>query len=173
MALDKNKFIGKHILEIKIAMINPTYLEYVEGKTWLSDVGIELEFTDGGICSVFYDENTDKFDLYERSLADHLEGVDHYFIEFGENDFLKELPNKEIINLETVEKTMEVQDYNGEVVESDKIPVEFLFEFSDDSSLQIATVSVQMSKQESAITEIFYNPEGNIWIGLDEKIDIS
>ena len=164
--------IGKKITAIDIAMIGNNYMEFIEGRTWLSDVGIQFTFDDATFASVFYDENTDRFDIYERSLADHLDEVEHYFIDLSDNEFIQSITDYAISDLKIIESEFAIEDYKGDVLESQILPVEFILEFENGSKIQVATVTVSIDKEEVAIKSMHYNPEGNIWIGFDEIFEI-
>jgi hypothetical protein len=168
----KQTYIGKKIKSIDIAMISPQYLEYIEGKTWMSDVGVQITLEDDSYFSIFYNEDTDVFNLYERTLADHLKGVEHYMIDLVDNEIILKLKNLQILDIEVIEKIVEEHNYNGDIIDSHKIPVEFLIKLEEDNTIQVATVNVHISSVDSSITEIYYNPEGNVWIGIGEVMEI-
>lgn len=166
------KYVGKKIDKVTIAMIGGNYLEFIEARTWLSDVGIQFNFEDGSFMSLFYDENTDRFDLYDRSLEDHLEGVDHYFVDLTGNDFIESIRNISLTDIKLKEILIENQDYNGQVIESYPLPVEYVLYFDNGATIQIASVTVAIDAEIAAIKNIYYNPEGNIWIAFDEIFEI-
>lgn len=169
---DIQKYTGKKIAGIQIAMMSDRYLEYEEGRSWLSDTGVGFKLDDGSCFSIFYDENNDAFGLYERTLEDHLTGVDHYFLELDENENIKELSNYPIFGIELIEKDIQTLDYNGEVVESIRVPVEYLIKLEEGVNIQVASVSIQLDTESATIAKIYHNPEGNIWISLGGIIEI-
>lgn len=166
------KYFGKKIDTLAIAMIGSSYLEFIEARSWLSDVGIQINFEDGSLISIFYDENTDRFDLYERSLADHLEGVDHYFVDLNGNDFIESIHNIAIADIKFKEIVIENQDYDGKVIDAFPLPVEYILYLENGATIQMASVTVSIDGELAAIKNMYYNPEGNIWIAFDELFEI-
>lgn len=166
------KYIGKKIAAMEIAMIGSSYLEFIEGRTWLSDAGMQITFENGSFLSIFYDENTDRFDLYERSLDDHLEGVEHYFVDLTGNEFIDSIQDFAITDVKLKEIELENQDYNGNVVETYALPVEYIVYLENGVTIQMASVTVAIDAELAAIKSMYYNPEGNIWIAFGELFEI-
>jgi hypothetical protein len=170
LAIYNSNFIGETLLKLDIQMITDEYLEYEEGKVWLTEGGVELKTEDKTI-SFTYDLETFQFLCAEDSLLSYLADFDYYSIELLSYDYASIVEEK-ISDLKVNWIKLVETDYKGEIHAEEEYPIEFIFTFENGSTLQIASISTKINPETGQFSTINYALEGNVLISINRIFDI-
>lgn len=167
----KEALIGKTIDGMTLRMLAEHYIEYEEGRIWISDGGFEIRSGESHFSFCFHDESGN-FACHAQPLTDFLEGFDHYEVDLSESEYCQAIIGKTITDLDVRWSGYEVHDYDGSVQEKIDIPVEFLISLEDGQCIQLATIEFTMSPETALFSKLGYNIEGNMLVCLGEKMEM-
>lgn len=169
----KDLLLGKTITKVSLDMISDKYLEPREGSVWLSDVGMQLDFEDTCVA-FFYDENTDVFGAYPRTLEDHLDQVDHFMIDTSESNIINnDIIGHVIHDVEIKWLTYQTTDHDFNVIEEIQTPGEYIISLDNEQKIQVASVTLYFEPKTAQVKDIVYNLEGNVWVSFGEIYEIN
>ncbi|MBK7222142.1 MAG: hypothetical protein IPH94_12695 [Saprospiraceae bacterium] len=167
----KEVLIGKTIDDVSLHMLAEHYIEYEEGRIWISDGGFEIRSGESHFSFCFHDESGN-FAFHAQPLTDFMEGFDHYEVDLSESVPYLKIKGTTITDLNVRWSGYEVHDYDGSVQEKIDIPVEFLISLDDGQCIQLATVEFTLSPETAFFTKLDYNIEGNMFVCLGEKMEM-
>lgn len=170
-SLIKTYLVGKTIGQVSLSMINAHYLEYEEGRVWVSDGGLEIEAGGEKYAFSFHDESGN-FSCQPMPLDELMEGFDHYEVDLSESEAVAGVMGAEIQDVEVLWSGFEVTDYDGSVLEKVDVPVEFLLCLNNGSCIQLSTIHSSLDPETMKFKEVVYDIEGNLLVSFGEKIDI-
>jgi hypothetical protein len=164
-------FLGKKIMDLEINMISDEYLEYEEGKTWMTEGGIQIKLDDDSIISFSYDTDNLQFICVESSLLPFISDFDYYPIELESKAFV-DILEETIIDIDIVWVDIKETDYSGNEVSSEPFAVGFFFKFENEATLQIASVVSKINAETQKFSQIDYAIEGSILVSFCNPIAI-
>jgi hypothetical protein len=167
----KSYFLGKKIMKLEINMITDEYLEYEEGKTWITEGGVEMKLDDDTIISFSYDNDSLQFICVESSLLPFISEYDYYPIEIDSQSYY-DIIEETIVDVAIDWINMTEIDYTGAVLSEEPFAVGFVLKMENGSQLQIASVLVKMNVETQLFSKIDYAIEGNILVSLCNPIVI-
>jgi hypothetical protein len=168
----RNQFIGKSISRIEINMISDEYVEYEQGKTWLTEGGVEFKFEDDTLFSFSYDTETLQFICVESDLLPFVSDYDYYPIDLSESQDYYDVLENTIVDLNIDWVDFNEIDYAGNIISSEPFPISFILTFQDKSTIQIASVVSKLNGDTHKFSLIRYNLEGTILISFNNIIPI-
>ncbi len=166
----KNNFVGEMLSKIDLVMITEEYLEYEEGKVWLTEGGIELSTRDKTV-SFTYDNETYQFISAEADLLSFVSQYDYYSIDVEGKEWAKIIEEK-IADLKINWIKLVETDYNGSIQSEEEFPVDFIFTFDNGATLQIASVDMRINPDTHEFSRLNYALEGQILIAFNRIFDI-
>lgn len=169
--VDINEFAGKSIEKFRLLMLNENYLEYKENKTFIIDGGFEFLIENKPYCISFLDEETQEFNVYQKSGDQLLEGYDFFEVDLT-SELRHELSSKKIQHVDLKNLSVIVEEFDGSLLEESQTLVQINFLFDDDTVLQIAIVNYSIHPESLQFTDIWYDLEGLIIVNFDEEISI-
>jgi hypothetical protein len=173
----KELFVGNSINSIEINMIADEYLEYEEGRVWLTEGGIEIKFQDDRIASFTYEEeeetNEIKFLCVESELLPFITQYDYYPIDLSESQGYVNILEEKIISVDINWVTFDTLDYLGRVEQTDVYPLGFIFHFENGQKLQIASIETKLNMHNQEFAYLKYKLEGQILISFNHIFEIN
>jgi len=108
----KEALVGKTIDDVSLHMLAEHYIEYEEGRIWISDGGFEIRSGESHFSFCFHDESGN-FAFHAQPLTDFMEGFDHYEVDLSESVPYLKIKDTTIIDLNVRWSGYEVHDYDG------------------------------------------------------------
>jgi hypothetical protein len=157
--------LNKPLTHIEFYNVGEKYFELKPEHSWLFNGGVELHFGEE-VFALAWDMGNDSFDY---TVADGvkplLKDADYQAVEATSISNVSQLIGKSIQNIEF--------DENGELKEEKVyVPMGLKITFSNDSTLQIATVEALIHPETLDVVEAYYNLIGQLLISVNNEFKI-
>ena len=169
----RSVFVNQSIKSLQLYNLNESYMEFIPGKQWVIDGGIEL-CTEAGRLSFAYDTNNMGFDYsLDKNVLELIDDEDAYLIEIADKNYLNDILGQTIQDVELKWGFFHEFDEEGQVCdEKIYVPEEVLLKFSNEKSLQLSLINFQVHHEAHEIVNPEYNLAGNLLVNLNSLLAI-